>query len=488
MCLLNKEKLSLEIWLKDRTKVDDLLKSKSNAKLIKATNNHVITHINNEIDQFKVRVVDEKIEFPDRPFTVITPASLKKPDPEKRCYDSKECIVCPTEYIQPSKFNQTIGPIKRANACITVLIRNKELEGIKHSLNSFEPFINSKLRYPYVFINDKPFTETFKNGIKQHIMKLRNSIIEPDVTFALIPEKDWGYPEWINQTLAAEIRDSLKNAYIYGGLESYRFMIRYFSGPFFNLPELMKYDYYWRVEPDVDFYSHVDYDPFVFMEEKKIKYGFNILIPELMETIPTLFQSTERYMQLNNIKDKGLLQLFVSQHGHFEYAKKNWITGEVGTCGGGKIGNKICENGGCCSKWGWCGNSQSFCSIQDCVGGCNMYNGNHFWSNFELGSFEFFRGNEYQGYFNSLDKAGGFFYERWGDAPVHSLAIGMFLKKSEVHWFGDIGYRHAELAYCPKILDGCYLRLNCTNSTKDAYPKWTENHIDAWHNLPFYLD
>ncbi|KAJ1726075.1 hypothetical protein LPJ61_005435, partial [Coemansia biformis] len=49
-----------------------------------------------------------------------------------------------------------------------------------------------------------------------------------------------------------------------------------------------------------------------------------------------------------------------------------------------------------------------------------------------------------------LDRAGGFFYERWGDAPVHSLGVAMFLGKREVHWFDDIGYYHGPLWNCPK--------------------------------------
>ena len=51
-----------------------------------------------------------------------------------------------------------------------------------------------------------------------------------------------------------------------------------------------------------------------------------------------------------------------------------------------------------------------------------------------------------QAYFEHLDQNGGFFYERWGDAPVHSLAVLMFLNASEVHHFSDIGYRHNRYA------------------------------------------
>ena len=54
----------------------------------------------------------------------------------------------------------------------------------------------------------------------------------------------------------------------------------------------------------------------------------------------------------------------------------------------------------------------------------------------------------FQAYFDYLDETGNFFYERWGDAIVHSLAAGMFLNKSQVHFFDDIGYQHDNFAHC----------------------------------------
>lgn len=61
-------------------------------------------------------------------------------------------------------------------------------------------------------------------------------------------------------------------------------------------------------------------------------------------------------------------------------------------------------------------------------------------------------------YFEHLDHAGGFFYERWGDAPVHSLAVAMMLPKEQVHFFNDIGYFHNPLMHCPTER---YLQKNC---------------------------
>lgn len=38
---------------------------------------------------------------------------------------------------------------------------------------------------------------------------------------------------------------------------------------------------------------------------------------------------------------------------------------------------------------------------------------------------------------------------RWGDAPVHSIAAALMLKRSQVHWFYDIGYFHNPWTHCP---------------------------------------
>jgi hypothetical protein len=71
------------------------------------------------------------------------------------------------------------------------------------------------------------------------------------------------------------------------------------------------------------------------------------------------------------------------------------------------------------------------------------------WSNFEVGNLDWLRSKPYLDYFESLDKDGGFFYERWGDAPVHSIAAGLLLPKDEIHFFNDIAYYHVPFTHCP---------------------------------------
>ena len=77
------------------------------------------------------------------------------------------------------------------------------------------------------------------------------------------------------------------------------------------------------------------------------------------------------------------------------------------------------------------------------------YNNCQFFSNFEIGDLNFFRGNANEKYFNWLDHGGGFFYERFGDAPIHTLSVAMFLPIRDLWYFRDIGYQHDINRVCP---------------------------------------
>lgn len=72
------------------------------------------------------------------------------------------------------------------------------------------------------------------------------------------------------------------------------------------------------------------------------------------------------------------------------------------------------------------------------------------WSNFEIADLDFFRSNHYRTFFEFLDETGNFYYERWGDAPVHSIAVALFLPKHQIHFFSEIGYHHPPYQHCPE--------------------------------------
>ncbi|KAJ8653429.1 hypothetical protein O0I10_010865 [Lichtheimia ornata] len=285
----------------------------------------------------------------------------------------------------------------RENAAFVVLARNEDLNSLRETMHQLEDRFNRKHGYPWIFLNNDPFDDRFK--------ELTAGLASGETFYGTLNETMWGYPDWIDQDKARESRQKMEEkGVIYGGSESYRHMCRFQSGFFFRHPLLDSYDYYWRVEPHVKFPCDIDYDPFQVMREKDLKYGWTISIKEYVETIPTLWDT---------------VKAFAKEHPEYIVPKNDPE-----------------------SLLGWISND-----------GGETYNLCHFWSNFEIGSLSWLRSQKYMDYFNYLDKAGGFFYERWGDAPVHSIAVALMLKQSEVHFFYDIGYFHNPWWQCPSEPD-----------------------------------
>lgn len=46
-----------------------------------------------------------------------------------------------------------------------------------------------------------------------------------------------------------------------------------------------------------------------------------------------------------------------------------------------------------------------------------------------------------QEYLHLLEDSNGHYLFRWGDAPIHTFVVGMFLEPSQVHQF-NFAYRH----------------------------------------------
>lgn len=169
------------------------------------------------------------------------------------------------------------------------------------------------------------------------------------------------------------------------------------------------------------YYCDIDYDVFQFMNENDILYGFTLSMFEYSHTIPTLWEAFRKFMSMNSFTAGPLF--------------------------------KFVENGD------------------------HTYNLCHFWTNFEIADMNIFRGSKYQSMFKYLDETGGFYYERWGDAPIHTLFVLTFLDPEEVWWFGDIGYTHSPYTQCPRATeirdmgkcscdpntDFLFHELSCTN-------------------------
>lgn len=113
-----------------------------------------------------------------------------------------------------------ISPDDPVRACYVVLVRNQELNGLLSSMRQLEDTFNRKFNYPYVFLNDDEFTPEF--------IEMTSAATKSQVKYGKLDSQMWGYPSFINQTLAAENREAMAAIGLpYGGSESYRHMCRY---------------------------------------------------------------------------------------------------------------------------------------------------------------------------------------------------------------------------------------------------------------------
>jgi mannosyltransferase len=274
---------------------------------------------------------------------------------------------------------------------------NSELENALSSIKDHERTFNSKFNYPWIFFNDEPFTDDFK--------KRTSALTKAKTSYEIIPGEHWDVPEWIDREVLADSFNKLeKDDVKYHHLLSYRQMCRWNSGFFFKHPALKDIKWYWRVEPEVHFFCDIDYDVFQFMEMHEKTYGFVISLYDSPKSIRSLWPTVKKFM---------------SQHPEYLHVNNslNWLQDDAR-----EHHNRI----------------------------ANGYSTCHFWTNFEIANMEFWRSKPYQDFFKALDASGGFMYERWGDAPVHSIAMGLMEDKNKIHFFDDIGYQHIPFFSCPK--------------------------------------
>ena len=275
----------------------------------------------------------------------------------------------------------------KINACILVLVRNEELHDLIETIRQLDAKFNHKYNYPYVLFNNQEFSEHFRANIVKHT----NSLVE----FGKIAAEHWDVPDWIDRhrLRKALAYYAMRPEYTKGHMLSYHQMIRFFSGFFYRHNLTLKYDYYMRIDQKLDFPCHFDADPFALLANRAKLYGFIIAAHETPITVPTLWPTV-----LNWLTDTE---------------RQSFLTASKAV--------RFLTNG-------------SMTALRDRQ--CS------FWTNFEVAAFSIFRSKTYANYFEYLDRRGGFFYERWGDAPVHSIFVLLTLNMDQIERFTNFGYAH----------------------------------------------
>lgn len=111
-----------------------------------------------------------------------------------------------------------IGIVHPVKAAFVVLARNSELHQLRATVRQLEDQFNTHHHYPYVFLNNEPFTEDFKQSMEW--------ATGGDCHFGLIPHKHWRMPPWVDRIRAKWNMAGMSGHVPYGDSESYRKMCR----------------------------------------------------------------------------------------------------------------------------------------------------------------------------------------------------------------------------------------------------------------------
>jgi alpha 1,2-mannosyltransferase len=171
-------------------------------------------------------------------------SSLPECESSQECYDLllKKAQQYKTPHLDDTDHTndeyERVTSTDRIKGAFVVLVRNSELYAMRSSMQYLEDRFNHKYNYPWIFLNEEPFTTEF--------IEMTQTMTKAVTHYGLVPTEHWSYPAWINQTYAEECRMAMAaNDVVYGGSESYRHMCRYQSGFFFLHPLLDGLEYYW---------------------------------------------------------------------------------------------------------------------------------------------------------------------------------------------------------------------------------------------------
>ncbi|ELU17833.1 hypothetical protein CAPTEDRAFT_54547, partial [Capitella teleta] len=159
----------------------------------------------------------------------------------------------------------------------------------------------------------------------------------------------------------------------------YRHMCRFHSKMLYHHPIIRGFEFLFRLDDDSVLLSQIHYDIFVFMRKNNITYGYKTTSFDQPRCTTGLWEITGHFINVTGVKPT------------FD---NTWKPLKL------------------------------------------------FYNNFEVSRSALWLSREYSAYINYLDHTGGVFYHRWGDAPIKSLAVSMFVHENQTHQFTDIKYKH----------------------------------------------
>ena len=169
--------------------------------------------------------------------------------------------------------------------------------------------------------------------------------------------------------------------HIYHYSIDYRHMCRFHAKTVYEQPIIQGFDYLFRLDDDSFIQSPINYDIFLKMKQNKLIYGYHDIKPDDKIYVKGLWEATDHFILSHKIKP----QFFYEWPYHKVY-----------------------------------------------------------YTNFEISRLDFWLSKEYREFVDYVDRLGGIYFHRWGDAPIKTIGVSLFVPDTKVHRFNDIHYSHGK--------------------------------------------
>eukprot|EP00658_Telonema_sp_P-2_P048477 TRINITY_DN3687_c0_g5_i5.p1 TRINITY_DN3687_c0_g5~~TRINITY_DN3687_c0_g5_i5.p1 ORF type:complete len:1054 (+),score=180.25 TRINITY_DN3687_c0_g5_i5:410-3571(+) len=286
-------------------------------------------------------------------------------------------------------------------ACEYSFIKNAALQlppsrPVQKALTLTPPSLKAAI---YVLVNSKRLSQltmmlqqlhkNFNRKYRYPIVLFHEGDLTPEDRSAITQQGDWSWIrfEQIELSLAA-LEPGIDPQSIPEETEcgpkqiSYRHMCRFHSIEASERLSKLGYEWHWRLDDDSRLPEEVGYDVFEMMSTNKLLYGYIDIVQEEKKCYTTLWDLAELHLAHTQAEPS------------FYYS---WPEGVV------------------------------------------------FYNNFEISHRSIWEMPQVQGWMKAIRESRGIYTHRWGDAPIRTLAVSMFVPQKKVHRFSDLGYSHLPL-------------------------------------------
>ncbi|GAA5912602.1 uncharacterized protein JCM6883_005322 [Sporobolomyces salmoneus] len=281
----------------------------------------------------------------------------------------------------------------RHNATIVILVSpsSNMYHNLLSTLSNVEEKFNRRLGYPIQLLTNGELPS-------EAIRKRTEWVTGGKAKWSLVTkEQGWGPPDWI---APEQIQKSIETV---GFSEGYRNMCQFFSMYHWGHPAVREFEWVWRLDDTSRFHCALMDDPIELMMKASAIYGYSQVVQEALYVIPTLWNTTLAFLKDSKAEEKGWFKP--------KEKEANWL---------------------------------DFISNDE---------GKSYNLSFEIVHRSFFESAPYRAYTSYLNESGGFYLERWGDAPVRTIATSLFLARRKFYDFSKItGYQHEYPEFeCPDL-------------------------------------